>query len=96
MMTLTRPSWGLCSEVKMNRISIIVKATWDAEAKVWVAESDDIEGLATEADTLEGLTEKVLAMIPELLVLNGLKSDMPNIPVHIMAEQCARVANPYY
>lgn len=76
----------------MNRISIIVKAALDAEAKVWVAESDDIDGLATEADTIEELTEKVLAMIPELLALNGLKSDMPNIPVLIMAEQCASIA----
>lgn len=96
MMTQTRPSWGLCSEVKMNRISITVKATWDAEAKVWVAESDDIDGLVTEASTLEDLTAKVLSIIPELLVLNGLKSDMPNIPIHIMAEQHARIANPCY
>lgn len=81
---------------QMNRVSIIVKATWDDEAKVWVAETDDIDGLATEADTLEALRDKVLLMIPELLALNGKRRDMPEIPVHIMAEQCARVANPCY
>lgn len=80
----------------MNRFSIIVKATWDDEAKVWVAESDDVQGLATEAETLELLKDRVLAMLPELLELNGGKSDLPFIPVHFMAEQTAKVANPCY
>ncbi len=35
----------------MTRIAILVKATWDDEARVWVAESSDIQGLVTEADT---------------------------------------------
>lgn len=47
-----------------------VKAQWDAEAKVWVASSDDIPGLNTEADTFEALVEKVLAIVPELIALN--------------------------
>lgn len=78
----------------MMRHSIIVRATWDDEAAVWVAESSDIEGLATEADTVEALQAKVLRMIPELLALNGLKSELPEIPVHFMAEQLSRIANP--
>lgn len=78
----------------MKLISIVVKATWDDDAKVWVAQSSDIQGLATEADTLETLRNKVLAMIPELLELNGFDSDLPEIPVHIMAQQCAKVLNP--
>ncbi len=80
----------------MQRFAIIVKATWDDEAKVWVAQSDDVRGLATEADTFERLKDKVLAIIPELLELNGQKSDLANIPVHIMAEQTAHVVNPCY
>lgn len=81
----------------MKRFSIIVKATWDDEAEVWVAESTDVEGLATEASTVEELRIKVLAMIPELLLLNGAKGlvpDLPEIPVHLMIEQSARVPNP--
>lgn len=78
----------------MKRIAIIVKATWDDEAEVWVAQSDDIPGLATEAATLEGLRDKVLTMIPELLELNGTHCDWPEIPVHFLAEQSARVTNP--
>lgn len=78
----------------MSRFSIIVKATWDDEASVWVAETTDVPGLAAEAATLEELRLKVLAMIPELIDLNGLHSDLPEIPVHIMAEQTTRIANP--
>jgi predicted RNase H-like HicB family nuclease len=47
-----------------------IEAFWDKEAQVWVAESTDIFGLATEADTLEQLTEKLRRIIPELLIAN--------------------------
>ena len=55
----------------MKHSTIIVRADWDDEAKVWVATSTDIDGLATEADTLEALRGKVLAMVAELLELKG-------------------------
>jgi predicted RNase H-like HicB family nuclease len=47
-----------------------IEAFWDKEGQVWVAESTDILGLATEADTLEQLTEKLRRIIPELLIAN--------------------------
>jgi predicted RNase H-like HicB family nuclease len=53
---------------------IVVSAIWDAEAKVWVAESDQVPGLATGADTLEELVEKLKAALPELLAENGVRS----------------------
>ena len=49
-----------------------VHATWDDEARVWVASSDDVPGLATEAATAEDLVQKLKILIPELLELNGL------------------------
>jgi predicted RNase H-like HicB family nuclease len=52
-----------------------VDAVWDPEAAVWVATSDDVPGLATEAPTLEELTRKLHVMIPELLDANGLLTD---------------------
>ena len=55
----------------MNR-PLIVHAVWDDEAKVWVATSDDVPGLVTEAETTERLIEKLKVMIPELLEENGL------------------------
>ena len=48
-----------------------VEAFWDEEVKVWVATSDDISGLATEADSLEFLTKKLHNMIPELMIANN-------------------------
>ena len=80
----------------MKHATIIVRADWDDEAAVWVATSSDIDGLATEAPTLEELRTKVLFMIEELLELNGGHSDLAEIPVHIMAQQIARVPNPSF
>ena len=50
---------------------LIVHATWDDEAKVWVATSNDISGLATEAESMDALVKKLQVMIPELLDANG-------------------------
>jgi len=49
-----------------------VQADWDPEANVWVATSDDAAGLATEAATMEELTVRLRALIPELLEANDL------------------------
>ncbi|MBP2447093.1 hypothetical protein JOH51_004532 [Rhizobium leguminosarum] len=35
----------------MKHASIVVRADWDEKAGVWVASSNDIEGLAIEADS---------------------------------------------
>ena len=52
--------------------SIRVRAFWDEEARVWVAESDEVPGLVTEAPSMDELIEKLKVLIPELLVENGL------------------------
>lgn len=39
---------------------------------MWVADSDDAPGLATGAETLDALVEKLKVVIPELLEANGL------------------------
>jgi len=51
--------------------SLFVRAEWDDEACVWVATSDDVPGLATEAETMEALMDKLKVMIPELMEANG-------------------------
>ncbi|MFN3501503.1 MAG: DUF1902 domain-containing protein [Allorhizobium sp.] len=80
----------------MNMRSIIVRATWDDEAGVWVATSHDIEGLAVESESMEKLQPKVMAAVADLLELNGVGSDLPEIPVHIFAEQIGKVPNPSF
>ena len=44
-----------------------VTAFWDTESAVWVAQSDNIPGLFTEADTLEDLVSKLKVFIPKLV-----------------------------
>jgi predicted RNase H-like HicB family nuclease len=69
-----------------------VHCTFDAEAAVWVATSDDVPGLATGADTLDALVDKLKVVIPELLEANGLlPADHPgDIPFTIIAERHER------
>lgn len=54
-----------------------VHAEWDEHARVWVASSDEVPGLVTEADTTESLILKLKVMIPELLELNGQTPSRP-------------------
>lgn len=49
-----------------------ITAEWDTEAGAWVATSDDVPGLVTEAETMEVLLARLRIMIPELLALNGM------------------------
>jgi predicted RNase H-like HicB family nuclease len=73
---------------------IVVRATWDPEASVWVATSDDLPGLVAEADTFEALTTRVPGIITDLLEANGVTSDWPDVPVHIVAERSTRALVP--
>ena len=72
---------------------IVVKALWDDEAKVWVAESDDVPGLITEAETMELLINKLKILIPELLVANGIIGELQkeDIPFHLFSERIEKI-----
>ena len=50
-----------------RKSAVKVRAEWDEEACVWVAEGTNLPGLVTEAETVEALLEKLRTMIPELL-----------------------------
>jgi hypothetical protein len=57
--------------IEMKVKPLFIRAEWDDVARVWVATSDDVPGLATEEENLEGLVEKIKIIIPELLEVNG-------------------------
>jgi len=78
----------------MRDHSIIVRALWDPEAAVWVATSDDMAGLAIEADRVEDLERKVVNAISDLLKVDGYQGQLREIPVHIIAETLTRVIVP--
>lgn len=65
---------------------LLVRAVWDDEAHVWVATSDDVPGLATEAATSEELIEKLKVMIPELLNENGYPDNDEDVPFRLQSE----------
>ena len=46
---------------------------WDSEASVWIATSEDVEGLVLESGSLDALIERVRVVIPELLSVNAKK-----------------------
>lgn len=79
------------TEDVLARQDIVVNARWDDEAGVWVAQSDQVPGLVTEAETLEHLATKLEGLIPELLELNA-----PNLQgeptVSLKAERTLRYA----
>jgi predicted RNase H-like HicB family nuclease len=54
----------------MAQITFKVEAFWDSDVEVWVATSDDVPGLITEASTIEVLTQKLREIIPELIMYN--------------------------
>jgi predicted RNase H-like HicB family nuclease len=72
----------------MLKKDIKVEAFWDAEAKVWVASSDDVPGLITEAATMELLMQKIRILIPELFRANKIITDeeIIDIPVYLLGK----------
>lgn len=64
-----------------------IHAVWDDEANVWVAESEDVPGLITEAETIERLVERLQVIIPQLMELNCDQSGP--FTFHIVSERTA-------
>ena len=49
----------------------VVTFTWDDDAGVWIATSEDIPGLVLESGSFDALIERTRFAIPELLELNA-------------------------
>jgi predicted RNase H-like HicB family nuclease len=74
-------------------MALVVEAPWDDEASVWVATSEDIPGLVTEAETLDELRSKLADIVPEFLAENDPSAlrDWP-LPIEIVARQGMSIA----
>ena len=64
--------------------------TWDDEAAVWVAESQDIPGLILESGSFDALVERVKIAVPDLLALE--RNVGAQVKLHFRAERLAVVA----
>ncbi|HEY3076190.1 MAG TPA: DUF1902 domain-containing protein [Burkholderiales bacterium] len=67
---------------------LTIHATWDDDARVFVATSDDVPGLATEADDMDALVAKLKTLIPELLDANGV-NHAAEVPFEILGHRFA-------
>ncbi|MDP2832724.1 MAG: DUF1902 domain-containing protein [Pseudomonadota bacterium] len=71
----------------MNK-ALFIHAEWDDEARVWVATSDDVPGLATESETVEALIAKLEVLIPELLDANNNHTDTSlDVPFELLTRR---------
>jgi hypothetical protein len=80
---------GTFSEDQLMARPIIVHADWDPDAAVWVATTNDLRGLVTEANTIEALRAKLPGMILDLLEEYGV-SDLP-ASIEIIARSSDRL-----
>lgn len=53
-------------------MKIVADVWWDGEARLWYAVGRGKIGLATESESLDGLRERILSVLPDLL-------DMPDL-----------------
>lgn len=56
----------------MSEKAYAIQVKWDESAQVWVATSNDVAGLVTEAAHIDVLFKKLRVMVPELLEANGI------------------------
>lgn len=68
---------------------IVVHADWDPEASVWVATTQDLRGLVTEAESIEALRAKLPGMVLDLLEEAG-SSDLP-ASIELVARSSDRI-----
>jgi hypothetical protein len=63
-----------------------IALTWDEEAYVWMATSEDVPGLALESGSLDALIERVKFAVPDLLDLKD-----TDIKINFQAKRLAEV-----
>ena len=50
---------------------LVIDANWDSVARVWVATSEDVPGVAVEADTTNETMEILQDVVVDLMEANG-------------------------
>ena len=51
---------------------LVIDANWDSVARVWVATSEDVPGVAVEADTTNETMEILQDVVVDLMEANGI------------------------
>ena len=67
----------------------VVNFTFDDEASVWIATSEDVPGLVLEDESYDLLSQKVMKAVPELIELNHLPKGKA---IRYKPERCLAIA----
>lgn len=67
-----------------------VHAHWDAAARVWATDGDDMPGLFCEAESFDALVDVILDLAPDLLRANGAEQPGDVVEILVMAERHGR------
>ena len=75
-----------------------VLVRWDEEAEVWIATSNDVQGLAIEADTMDEMLKRLEEIVPVLLEENAVEPPLLdrwplNVEVPMMAQRLRSAAS---
>jgi len=73
--------------------TLTVTAHWDEQARQWWAHNDEIP-LTTEAATFDALVERVLAIAPEIMELNGVAAPGEAVTIEVTAVRSHEVSLP--
>ena len=68
----------------------LINLTWDSEADVWIAQSDDIPGLVLESGSFDALLERVRYTVPDLIELN--KINQSHTTLTLVSKRQERIA----
>ena len=85
------PWYNYKNERSRIRMKCIINVTWDSDAAVYIATSENIPGLVLESGSFDALIEKVRVAVPELLQLNNNKADV--IDLTFLSERHCLVSN---
>ena len=67
----------------------IIRLSWDHDASVWIATSEDIPGLVLESGSFDALLQRVRFAVPELLSLNC--SEKKTLTLHFLSDHIERI-----
>ncbi|MGH7115698.1 MAG: DUF1902 domain-containing protein [Stellaceae bacterium] len=71
----------------MSNAAYTVRARWDEESKSWWTDGDDILGLCCQAASFDDLVELILALAPELLRDNRVRTPGESVDIAVTAER---------
>ena len=84
-------SYPLNMNTPPTPLRAVIRVLWDHDAQVWVATSDDVQGLVVEAASFDEVVQEVRRLVPELFQLNG-GTHSKVFDLHFLADRLESVA----